>query len=314
MYDTVHLWLPAEQAGGLDLPAFIGDFVERPAFHVNANGRESVTGTLGNLIVKAGAVGLSVQGSMNTYLYGHNQGNMTRQDSQHVVEKLSDVLHLPMSHASVGRVDVGRTFLTQYPPAAYYSRLGISHTYKRLTQPDSIRYQNGKRQLVFYDKVAESRHARLPIPDIWANRNALRYESRFTNRIPQQFNRATVTAADLHSEKFYIGLIDRWVLEFEQLPKVKLSNLGLERAMLSCKQFTEIAERLLLQQLGGEVAALELIEQYRLQDVYKSRTEVKRLKDRIRELGQPIDAEHVPVTDLVDELREKIRRAQHHYR
>lgn len=314
MLDTVHLWLSGEQAGGIDLPALVADFVEYPTLHQRSNGHEWISGRLGNLIVSAGSSGISVKGSFNTYYYRHNQGNLTRQDSQRVVEQLSDVLHLPISRATVNRVDVGRTFLTKHPPAAYYSRLGVAHHYKRLSQPESIRYQNGKRQLVFYDKVAESKHAHIPIPDIWVNRNALRYEGRFVSRLPNQFNRASVTAADLYSEDFYMTLVDRWVLEFEQLPKVKRTSLELEQAMLSRKNFTEIAERLLIQQLGGEVATLELIEQNRLQGAYKNRVEVKRLKDRIREAGQPIDIEYIPTTDLVDELRDKVRQAQKHYR
>ena len=317
MYDTAHLFLPAERAGGLDLPAYVPTLLERVTEHSHANGQQSVSGHLSNLRVSAGGAGLWVKGSLCTYHHQNNFGSLTRQDAQRAIEQLSDALSLPMSRANVSRVDVGKTMLTKHPPAAYFTELGMSQHYARLSQPESIRYQNSKRVLTFYDKKAEGKRAGLVLPEIWINRNALRYEGRFMSRLPQQFNRAEVVAADLYEERFYIGIIDRWVKEFEAIQKVNRVDVNLEQAMRSVRDFSQIAERLLIQQLGGETAALELIEQNRLKGEYKNRTDIKRLKDRIKELsqqpaGKPDRAE--VFSDLMAELSAKVIQAQQYYR
>ncbi len=317
MYDTVHMFLPTERAGGLDLPAFVPPLLERVTEHYKDGGGYSVSGHLNNLRVSAGGAGLWVKGSLCTYHYKNNFGTLTRQETQHALESLSDVLSLPMSRANVGRVDLGKAMLTRHPPAAYFGELGMCPYYARLHQPESIRYQNGKRVLAFYDKKAEGKQAGLVLPEIWADRNVLRYEGRFVSRLPEQFNRAALVAADLYEEGFYIGIIDRWVKEFDSIKKVNRVDLNLTQAMKSVKDFSQMAERLLLEQLGGEVAALELIEQNRLKGEYKNRTDIKRLKDRIRELSQPVGAasDRVDATsDLMTELATKVYQAQQFYR
>ncbi len=318
MIDTAHLFLPADLAGRNDLPALVADRLERPTLHQQPSGEVSVSGHLRNLRVSAGGAGLWVKGSLCTYYHQNNFGNLTRQEVQRAIEQLSDGLSLSMSLASVGRIDVGKTMLTRYPPTAYFTELGLCQHYARLTQPESIRYQNGKRVLTFYDKKAQGKQAGLVVPDLWQGKNTLRYEGRFVSRLPQQFNRAQVTAADLYAEGFYMSLIDRWVKEFDAIQKINPVDINLKQAMRSRKEFTEIAERLLVQQLGGELATLEMIEQNRLKGEYKTRIEVKRLKDRIRELSQqPAKsgaAEVERAADLMGEVGAKVRQAQQFYR
>ncbi|GAB3494009.1 hypothetical protein GCM10027341_09650 [Spirosoma knui] len=264
MYDTAHLFLPTEQAGGIDLPAYVPKLLDRVSEHYHDNGSASVSGHLSNLRVSAGGAGLWVKGSLCTYYYQNNFGSLTRQDTYRTIEQLSDALCLPMSRANVGRIDVGKTMLVKHPPAAYFAELGLCQYYARLSQPKSIRYQNGKRVLTFYDKKAEGKQHGAVLPAIWINRNALRYEARFMSRLPQQFNQAEVLAANLHEERFYMGVIDRWVKEFGAIQKVNQVDVNLKQSMRSIKDFSHIAERLLVQCLGGETAALELIEQNRL--------------------------------------------------
>lgn len=316
MIDTAHLFLPAERAGGVNLPALIADLIERPTLHQPETGEVSVSGHLNNLRVGANRVGLWLKGSLCTYYYKNNFGNLTRQDVQRTIEQLSDTLMLPIDRANVSRVDVGKTILTRYPPKAYFQELGLCQHYARLSQPESIRYQNGKRVLVFYDKKAEGKQAGHTLPDLWQGKNALRYEGRFVSRLPNQFNRAEVTAADLYNEAFYISLIDRWVKEFEAIQPIKPVNVNIQQAMRSRKDFTEMAERFFVEHLGGELAALELIEQNRLKGEYKNRVEVKRLKDRIRELSQPVEQETAQqqTADLIGELGAKVRQSQRFYR
>ncbi|UFH54814.1 phage/plasmid replication protein [Spirosoma sp. KNUC1025] len=285
--------------------------------HYHANGQQSVSGYLSNLRVSAAGAGLWIKGSLCTYYHKNNFGNLTRQDTQRVIEQLSDILSLPINRANVGRVDVGKTMLTKHPPTVYLAELGLCKYYARLSQPKSIRYQNGKRVLAFYDKRAEGKQARLITPAIWTNKNTLRYEARFVSRLPKQFNRTEIVATDLYDEDFYIGLIDQWVSEFEKIQKVGRIDVNLEQAMKSVKDFSQTAERLLIQQLGGELAALELVELNRQKGEYKNRTEVKRLKDRIKELSQQSTGKSERAeagSELMEELGAKVKRAQQYYR
>lgn len=310
MLDTVHSFLRVERAGKVDLSALLPGLLSHVTEH-DRGGNRYVTGYLDNLRVFANREGVSVKGSLSTYANGSPFGTLTRQGVEEGFERLSDSLHLPMQRAKIGRVDVAKSLLVTHSPNAYYPYLGECPRYKRLVQPQSLYYQSGQRTQHFYDKIAWSKTERLPLPDVWKGRNVLRYEVRFMRHLPKQFNQPEVTAALLYQERFYMGLLDCWVGEFERIRKERLVDFDLS-TMRNTKDFDRQIYLLGLQSLGGEGAALDLIDRARQQGVFENRTQLKRLRDRIKEISQtPALTASSP---LVEELERKIKTVQQAYR
>ena len=309
MLDTVHYWLEAEQAG-VHLPAFLPSSLQRIAT-TDRDGVMSVNGHLSNLRVGIYRAGVSVKGSICSYALKSNLGTLTRQDIERSTEQLSDELGLPMSRANITRVDVAKSLLVSASPLAYLPYFGDSQHYKRLVQPQSLYYQSTQRQLHIYDKIAEAKRAGVVVPDVWKGKNVLRYELRFLGRLAQQFNQATVTAADLYKEDFYMNLVDRWVSEFQAIRKIRHIDFDFA-AMRNVKGFEQQIFLLGIQALGGETAALDLIERANQRGVFENRTQRKRAKDLIKGLCQLPTLTVEPL--LLEEVERKVKAVQQHYR
>ena len=67
------------------------------------------------------------------------------------------------------------------------------------------------------NKRAKSK--RQPIPELFQNRNVLRYEQRHKDNLSKTFNVEYVTASMLYDEMFYKNVIDKWGQITKQLKK-----------------------------------------------------------------------------------------------
>ncbi len=312
MYDTVHSFLEVGSAcGGISPLVGLPARLNRATLHERDDGQTYLSGYLENLRVNVNDRGVSVQGSMCSFHLKTNVAGLSRGDMQRATERLSDALGLPMKTAKVTRVDVAKNLFVQHPPAVYLPYLGVSQYYQRLVQPQSLYYRNAKRTLVFYDKVAECKAEGADLPDIWAGKNVLRYEGRFMRRLPEQFNRAALTLADLTDERFYIGIVDRWVKEFLAIRKVERMALTGE-TLKSVKDFENLVFQMGLQAMGGETEVLELIDHARQQGAFDNRTQINRIRNRVKEISQRATVE--PSAGLIADVEEQVKRVQRYYR
>ena len=185
-------------------------------------------------------------GSLCKWYLGDNFQTMGRGDTQRAIEKLSDTLHVPMSKATVTRLDIAQNFITKHPPEVYLSHLGILKYATRLQEPNGIYYSQTGGRLCFYDKNREQKSHREPIPELYEGRNVLRYEQRYTNRIASQFKVSEVTGAMLYDEAFYIGLLNRWKEAYEQaggqIQMIEQINEAQKRGELSKKQAFDLRQ------------------------------------------------------------------------
>ncbi len=136
----------------------------------------------------------------------------------------NDSLKLPFKNAKVHRIDLAENFILKCPVREYMSLMGEA-TYFTKGRPHSkngLYYTNARRWILFYDKVKDYQDKKLAhlIPDVYKDRNVLRYELRFTKRLKQQFS-SEVKAADLYNEDFYINMIDRWLTTYFDIKKIK---------------------------------------------------------------------------------------------
>jgi hypothetical protein len=197
-----------------------------------------------------------------------------------------------------------------FEPEAYYSFLGDCQYYQRQPLSQSLYYSNTLRQKLFYNKIAEGKAKGLSLPDVWNGQKVLRYEMRFTSRLPKQFNQSEITANSLTDEKFYMAIFDKWLAEYEAINKLHSINFNLSD-MNSPKDFMK---QLILYAINGigQDRLMQDIENLRYQKTFDKPEYYSRLKKEIRELCKT--PELTAASDLVAELDKKIKASKRHYR
>lgn len=220
MYDTVYFWFDWAMVGGN--PFTIAQYLADPSEHKSARGY-SISGWVGNYRVFCNESGILLQGSLAKYHLGDNIHTLTRSGAREAIQKLSDELHLPIDRAKVTRVDVSTVLPMSRPPNEYLPFLGEKSRFVRVQATnDTLYYNTDKMQLVFYDKKKEAKKNRVEIPIGLVDANMLRYEVRFLNRLPKQFNMAEITGATLcNDEKFYTDAIQLWANMYHSINKLK---------------------------------------------------------------------------------------------
>ena len=311
MYDTITFWKPEKVP--LDS---IANLLSNPEVKKRLkSGIHKVTGRLKNLEVTASEnSGVYIKGSLAKWHYGNNLESVTRKETQIAIGNLSDTLHLNLSEARVYRFDVGATFTVKHPISEYLSCLGESRFFKRSTLTglgeDSLYYINKRRALCLYDKVEECRLKKQPLPDVFLKKNLLRYELRFKNRVKAQF-KDTILARQLYQEDFYIKALDIWKAQYfaiNRLHRLKMKDsVNIEGVKGLVNQLALIG----LQQLGGEAALLEMVQQSR-QSGQLAKMQAQRLKKKIKNLASTPEA--IEENHCLEELDEKVKRQVRHYR
>ncbi len=299
-----------ERAGKTDLLARVPVHLQDITQHQKESGEAYISGQLRNYRVNVSERGVSFKGSLAKYFLNDNYQTLNRGDSQRAFEMMTDEIHLPIVRALVRQIDFAQNFTMQYAPEAYYNYLGDCQYYKRLTQPQSLYYSNGQRVKLFYNKIAEGKKSGQPIPGIWNGANVLRYEMRFTSRLPYQFNLPEITADLLYNERFYIDLVNRWVQEYEAINKLHSINFNLSN-MKSPKDVIRQFALLKIKEIG-QSNAMQLVEDLRAKKAFEKPEYYSRLKRDIKSLCK--EPELTSTVDLVTELDKKVRAAKQFYR
>lgn len=309
MYDTISLTFPINQSGFFDY-SLIMQHLTNYTEHQKKDGQIYVSGYLKNLKVYLSNERLNLSGSLAKYFLPDNFHTLTRSDSKRAIEQLSDEIHLPMNQSIVKRIDFSENFLMNHKPESYYKYLGDCQHYNRLTQERSLYYSNALRTKLFYNKIAEAKHSRLAIPEVWSDQNVLRYELRFLGRLPKQFNISEVKAEMLYDDKFYIGLFDRWHSEYQSINKINSINFNLNN-MNSPTDFMKQLQLYAISNIGQDRILAE-IEHLRASKKFDKPEYYSRLKKKIKQLcNLPKLTES---SELIDELDKKIRDSKRYYR
>ena len=309
MYDTINLWLPNDNASSFDLEKTLQN-LSGITEHSRNDGQFYFSGFLKNYKVNISGQGISLKGSLAKYFLPDNFHTLTRSDSARAFEKMADELLLPISQAKVNRIDFAQNFLMDFEPEAYYSFLGDCQYYHRQPLSQSLYYSNTLRQKLFYNKIAEGKAKGLSLPDVWNGQKVLRYEMRFTSRLPKQFNQSEITPSSLTDEKFYMAIFDKWLAEYEAINKLHSINFNLSD-MNSPKDFWKQINLMAVNMIGQDKIMQE-IENLRHQKAFDKPEYYSRLKKEIKELCKT--PEMTASSDLVAELDKKIRSAKTNYR
>jgi hypothetical protein len=298
MIDDVLLWV--------DTPAAfnVQKHLDAPKETANMNtGEIVVTGYYKNLRTRLKASGLSIQGSLNKYLYGNNLESMSRRSVQDSISKLSDELSLSINNGIVYRFDIACNFVMKRPLGDYLSKLGSVRYFKKseISNLQTVIYSNCNRALIFYDKIAEVKKKGGAIPELFKGKNVLRYEMRFRKRIKDQFKKV-VTAADLYDEKFYSAAIKQWKSSYFAISRFNDVAGGL--SMVGGVKELESSLILLGMQAigGGEVVFQQIESAYRMGKIDKQ--QAHRMKNKIKQVMSNPSLTAPPET--IKELDKKI--------
>lgn len=252
MYDTVNFKITTTDVEGVDFLQETPCFLENVAFH-DYSGDVVVTGSLNGLKVSANRYQVKVKdGSLCKWYLGDNFQSLGRGDVKRAIEKLSDTLHLPMDKAIITRLDVAQNIITKHPIAVYLNHLGALRYAVRLQEPGGLYYSRQAQRLCFYDKNREQRAKGEQIPELYKERNVLRYEQRYTKRLPTQFKKEVITGALLYDEAFYMDVLDRWKDTYKDIKKINDIILNFQ-AMTSKQQFYKMGVLSMIEKIGGEV-------------------------------------------------------------
>ena len=294
------------------------DFLaETPCFLENVgehyyNGEVVITGSLNGLKISLNKYQMKIKdGSLCKWYLGDNFQTMGRGDTQRAIEKLSDTLHVPMSKATVTRLDIAQNFITRYPPEVYLNHLGILRYATRLQEPNGVYYSQTGGRLCFYDKNREQKSRREPIPELYEGRNVLRYEQRYTNRIASQLKVGEVTGAMLYDEAFYIGLLNRWEWTYKAIQKINDVSLNFQ-AMKNTRQLYKMGVLSLIEQVGGQLQMIEQINEAQKRGEL-SKKQAFDLRKTINEACRIKDTLTVP-NEAIKELDKKVSVAVKYYR
>jgi hypothetical protein len=268
-----------------------------------------ITGYLGNAKIKISENRVKFyDSSICKYYLGDNFKTLSKGDTKRAIEKISDSLHLPFDLANVTRIDFAQNFIMQYPESVYYPYLGEAQYYDRLEQNNGLYFNNTLRQKLFYGKVHEQKQKRQTIPELYQNRNVLRYELRFKRELRKQFNQPQITAGLLYDEKFYRELVKRWKDEYLTIQKINSKIISMKPTGSKKKLADNLALFSILElgqpQILTKIKEWQVTDQISKKQAYDLRTFIKTLsKIPIEEKGN----------DLINELNQKVKEAAKNY-
>lgn len=312
MVDTVLLRLPARDARGVDFIEETAAYLQNPAEHWYSEGGTCITGKLDGLSFSCTDRVLKLNGgSLCKWQLGDNYSDMGRRDIEQAVERLSDTLHVDMSRAQVTRLDVGHSIITKHPTDVYLSHLGEYQRARRLVEPHTLYYDTRDERLAFYDKNREQRATGGKVPELYAGRNVLRYERRFTKHLPAHLQVDEVTAATLYNEQFYIALLKSWAAGYMEIAKINDIQLNCTQ-MTGKKDLYRQAVRGLVERLGGEVAMLQQLTDAQKRGEISAKTACD-LKQAVKDACKA-DGKLVVPSEAISELDAKIKEAVRFYR
>jgi len=269
-------------------------------------------GNCENLRVNKNCDKVSVIGSLPKFLLGSNLQQLTRKDTELAIEKASDLLQLQLKQSKIYRLDIGANFTLNEPLSNYYTCLGNLSTFKKSLRANrqSLLYTTTQKALEFYDKSREMKRSKQNIPDLYNDKNILRYELHLTRKINNSLKIPKLRAHNLYEESVYIKGINFWKDHYFSIQRVTRLKFNPEAIiMINAKALKNQLALIGLQKIGEE-HLLEMIEASKSQ--IKHRNQISRMKDVVKELSK--EPELTEPNESIKELDSKVLRTVKYYR
>ena len=316
MYDNVDFKLRNTDVSGIDFLSETPFYFDVSGEHI-FNDEKVITGKLDNFNITVNRGGVNIKdGSLCKYYLGDNFKTMGRAEVKKAIVKLSDTLHLPIEKAQVTRLDIAQNFIMKQPLQVYYNHLGkLKHAGRSPFtvggEIETLYYYQSRGLLVFYDKVKEQQAKKQPVPELYQNRNVLRYEQRYKGRLSKSFNVERVTGSLLYDEDFYIKVIDMWRDNYIAIQKLNDININLE-TMKTKTDLYNLGVLALTTIAGGELNFIGQIKEGQLTGILtkKQAFDLKQAVTAACKSKEGVTAQN----EAILELDKKINEAVQYYR
>lgn len=311
MYDTIHAKLYIDENERLDLlaelPSKLQGFVEHKDLD---NNRTYFSAREGNLKIYINQHYLGIYGSIAKWYLGDNLQVLTRKDTEQAFDKLSNTLQISLRGANVTRLDVANNIILKYPIDLYFEYLGnYKRTYRQLNKK-TLMYISTSETLCYYDKIAQVKSKREPIPELFKFSNVLRLEQRYMKTPHKALKRNSLTIEDLYNEDLYITILKRWEMAYKQINKVRDINFdfGLINNITGIKN---IGLLYIVKDRGGLVELLKEIDtEYKMGKL--DRWQRDKFKACFRNISN--SKKHTKESELLKELNTKVKQTIKFYR
>ena len=317
MYDSVDFKLRSTDVSNIDFLSETPCYFDVSGEHF-FEGELVITGKLDNFNITVNRGGVNIKdGSLCKYHLGDNFKTLGRSDTQRAIERLSDTLHLPIDKATVTRLDIAQNFIVKQPLQVYYNHFGeLKHANRAPFTNDggeieTLYYYQRLRLLVFYDKLKEQQTKKQPIPELYQNRNVLRYEQRYKGRLSKSFNVERVTGSLLFDEAFYIKVINFWKDNYFNIKKINDITLSME-VMKTKTDLYNMGVLSLVEMVGGELNFISQIKEASLKGIL-TRKQAYDLKQAVITACKTKDGITAP-NNAILELDKKVNDAVKYYR
>ena len=242
-------------------------------------------GKLENLTVKVNSENISIFGSLPKFYLGSNLQQLTRKDTEKAIEKLSDLLYLPIDESRTYRLDVGANLIVDEPLQNYYSCLGILPRFKRseIANKQTLLYTTSKRAQEYYDKGRDAIRTKTIIPEPLKNQRVMRIETHLTRKVAEAFKLQELRAKDLYNENIYMQSIDLWQKYYFSIQRIKKLRFNKEALEMVNAKMLEKQLALIGLKTIGEMEISQMIESSK-GDIDKM--QLSRLRKKLKEIAQ----------------------------
>ena len=224
MYDSITLYLDKSYlpGGATDFDRLLLPLLECITQDSKVGGR--YWGNLGSIRIRVDPYSMKVSGSFPKWYLGDNLQTISRRQTKEAISALSDTLSLPMNRAKVVRFDTAANLVMKHPLDLYFARLGELCRYKRIPLPSGVEYRQHRRELSFYDKIAEMKTKRETIPDLYRYQHIIRYEARYLHDLPGLLKLPEIRGETLYNDTFYQAMVQRWKSGYNAIQKTIPNN------------------------------------------------------------------------------------------
>jgi len=306
MIDTVATWLSINETGR----AFDLDLVARGLTNVKrveSSEGQYITGNLSNLRVNVSPLVLRTDGSLPVYMFGDSFHTLTRAGIEEAISSISDHLHIDMLPAKVRRVDIAHNLIVKHTPCSYFPFLQGYKNHYRHTSKSSLYFQSNPATLCFYDKIKEGIKKGWTVPEVYQNREVLRYEHGIKKGAAKQLKEPSLTFGSLTDETVYIKLIDHWANAYHTIKKTG-SKINIEKMKIETPKDLEKCLAALQAQSIGYENLMSIVQ--RITPTHNN--SIKRHREKVLELlSLPGQDE---TFEMTEELSKQVEQVRMHYR
>lgn len=308
MYDKLKIWIDRGNTRGRYLD-ILNCLDKVHTLTIEQTGEARSYGSLEGLKVSVYERGISIVGSLPKYLYPNNLYTLDIKTTRDAILKLSDALHIDIGLSKITGLEFGTHFVMTYPVEQYLYLLGDAARLKRVQYADNTLYycSKGARQYknhIFYDKVAETAQKGGLLPPCYTESNLLRYELRYTSRLPQQLKANEVTGATLYDSVFYKSMVKRYLDVYSSISKKQnIKTNAMSEIKTVSDAYDALVAKLINQADPSEIESY--LKTLRDNKVFKEPAYYTRLKRKL--LAVSSKAEITERSELIRELDNEIK-------